>query len=1131
MTDQIASITLRADVSDLKTASNELDKLGQAAAGAVDKADDLNSVFRAGAESAKQGTEGIKEQQTALKGLLENIDPVNKALNRLDEQQAALRNFQTKGFLDTDDFQRYNKILDDTRLKLTDTGEAAAKAKQELDAAREIERQAASLDKLVASIDPVLGRLKSLDSQFVELEEHFSAGRLSGEQFAHLSGILLQTEQRLTDTGEAAAKAQAELVATQAAEKQSAALKGLLGSIDPTIRAFGALDEQYAQLSAHFEAGRINSAQFEHFNGILNQTRERLSGVADVLPEALSRQEAAARRAGISVGQYSAALRTLPAQFTDIATQLAGGQSPFLILLQQGGQIKDSFGGLGPMLQALRDALFGFNEESRETAESATNISDAAEGLNNTSEAAEKLGRAGGLLNTFNLAIAGSVAVLAVLAGAAYSSSQQFDNVARSLILMGGAGFSSMQQLNDAAKDVAENAGASLADSVDTLVQLNDTGKYTADQMTKIAKSIMTMGDAGLDTKAALADFSRLASDPIKALASLNQQYGFVDEAMMKHIITLEKTKGKTAAANEAITLFASTMEDRSNKIVEATDNIGQAWNGLKASSSDIFGQIGITVRAWGNQIIDIFKLLKASINDLFLNLTSLDAKFTGTVAGWAEKIPGGGALANFLGMDVEAMKKAGAEADKEIEANKKRYNELWKRVTAPNAQANYEAEARGANVKGDGGTSRESRDAVSKLAQDSAKKTKEVKATLDAGDRTLENYRAQSRTLTETLETLRQTGDVHAKNTELSKQQSRFAELDEASKTRSLTAQEKSLLSSREAILNAAKIVDQKNKEVEAQQKINGLAQQANKYVTQMSEKTDALRDSAGLSGRQTQRMMEEAQLRQGWLNGGGKLEDTGYEKELAALRNYYAEEDKLRGNWKAGALSGWNEYLEAATDTYSSVKNVAGSALTGLSDMLTDLMVTGKASIKSFGMSMLKMIAEVVNRLMVAYAIQAAMGWISGSASGGGSTPGGAYTTAASGVTFNAKGGVYESSGLSKYVNGVYDSPQYFTFQGASKFANGGVFAEAGAEAIMPLAKDSAGRLGVRAQGGGGGQPQVNIDIYVDNKGYTSSNSSGDGNAAARALGKEIEAKVTEVLMRATRSDGLLGRQFQTK
>lgn len=1044
MTDQIASITLRADVSDLKTASNELDKLGQAAAGAVDKADDLNSVFRAGAESAKQGSEGLKEQQNALKGLLENIDPVTKALNRLDEQQESLRKFQAKGFLDTDTFQAYNKILDDTRLKLTDTGEAAARA-------------------------------------------------------------------------------QAELAATQAAEKQSAALKNLLGSIDPTIRAFNSLDEQHAQLVEHFEAGRINGAQFEHFNTILNQTRERLSGVADVLPEALSRQEAAARRAGISVGQYSAALRTLPAQFTDIATQLAGGQSPFLILLQQGGQIKDSFGGLGPMLQALRDALFGFNEESRETSESAAGISDAAEGLNNTSEAAEKLWRAGGLLNTFNLAIAGSVGLLALLAGAAYSSSQQFDNVARSLILMGGAGFSSMQQLNDAAKDVADNAGASLAESVDTLVQLNDTGKYTADQMTKIAKSIMAMGDAGLDTKAALADFSRLASDPIKALASLNQQYGFVDEAMMKHIITLEKTKGKTAAANEAITLFASTMEDRSNKIVEATDNIGQAWNGIKAFSSDIFGQIGVTVRAWGNQIIDIFELVKSSIKDLFLNITSLDAKFTSTIAGWADKIPGGGALANFLGMDVEAMKKAGAEADKEIEANKKRYNELWKRVTAPNAQANYEAEARGSNVKGDGGTSRESRDAVSKLAQDSAKKTKEAKATLDAGDRTLENYRAQARTLTETLETLRKTGETQVRYTEFSKQQSRFAELDEAAKTRALTAQEKSLLSSREAILNAAKVVDQKNKEVEAQQKINGLAQQANKYVTQMSEKTEALRGSAGLSSRQSQRMMEEAQLRQGWLNGGGKLDDAGYEKELAALRNYYSEEDKLRGDWKSGAVAGWNEYLDAATNTYDAVKNVASSTLTGLSDMLTSLMTTGKASIKEFGKSMLKMIVEVTNRLMVAYAVQAAMGWISGG-SGGGSTPGGAYANAAAGVTFNAKGGVYDSPGLSKYVNGVYDTPQYFTFQGASKFAKGGVFAEAGAEAIMPLTRDSAGRLGVRAQGGGGMAPIINTTVNVDAGGSVTTQTSSSGDAMGRALAEEMQNAALQVVQKQLKPGGMI-------
>ncbi|MEJ5067887.1 phage tail tape measure protein [Enterobacter sp. MYb186] len=1010
MSDQIASITLRADVSDLKTASNELDKLGEAAAGAVGKADDLNSVFRAGAESAKQGSEGLKEQQTALKGLLENIDPVTKALNRLDEQQAALRNFQTRGFLDTDTFQAYNKILDDTRLKLTDTGEAAARA-------------------------------------------------------------------------------QVELAATQAAEKQSAALKNLLGSIDPTIRAFNSLDEQHAQLVAHFESGRINSAQFEHFNTILNQTRERLSGVADVLPEALSRQELAARRAGISVGQYSAAMRTLPAQFTDIATQLAGGQSPFLILLQQGGQIKDQFGG-------VQGALTGVGEYIRSMV---------------------------GMINPTTIALGGLVGTIGLLAAAAYSSSEQFDQVARSVIMMGGAGFASMQQLNQAAEEVAGKTNTSISSTVDTLVTLNDTGKYTASQMKQIATSISLMGKAGNDTKAAMADFGKIVSDPVKGLASLNEQYGFVDEAMMKHIIQLRKQKGEEAAVADAIQLYADVMNKRAEETIKATDNIGKVWETLKKSASDNFSDIGITVRAWGNQVIDIFDLVRASIKDLFLNITSLDAKFTGTIAGWAEKIPGGGAVTEFLGMDVEAMKKAGAEADKEIAANKKRYDELWKRVTAPNAQAAYEAEARGVLVKGDGGSDRASKNAVSKLADDSTKKTKEAKATLDAADRTLENYRAQARTLTETLETLRQTGETHAKNTEFSKQQSHFAELDEAAKTRALTAQEKSLLSSREAILNAAKVVDQKNKEVEAQQKINGLAEQANKYVTQMSEKTDALRDSAGLSGRQTQRMMEEAQLRQGWLNGGGKLEDAGYEKELAALRKYYAEEDKLRGDWKAGAVSGWNEYLDAATNTYDAVKNVASSTLTGLSDMLTDLMMTGKASIKEFGKSMLKMILDVTNRLMVAYAVQAAMGWISGGA-GGGSTPGGAYASAASGVTFNAKGGVYESPGLSKYVNGVYDSPQYFAFQGASKFAKGGVFAEAGAEAIMPLTRDSAGRLGVRAQGGGGMAPVINTTINVDAGGTATAQTSSSGDAMGRALAEEMQKAALQVVQKHLKPGGMI-------
>ncbi|ELK3883621.1 phage tail length tape measure family protein, partial [Escherichia coli] len=90
-----------------------------------------------------------------------------------------------------------------------------------------------------------------------------------------------------------------------------------------------------------------------HFSGTESDAKK----TAAVVEQSLSRQALAAQKAGISVGQYKAAMRMLPAQFTDVATQLAGGQSPWLILLQQGGQVKDSFGGMIPMFRGLAGAI------------------------------------------------------------------------------------------------------------------------------------------------------------------------------------------------------------------------------------------------------------------------------------------------------------------------------------------------------------------------------------------------------------------------------------------------------------------------------------------------------------------------------------------------------------------------------------------------------------------------------------------------------------------------------------------------------------------------------------------------------------------------------------------------------
>lgn len=1043
MSDQIASITLRADVSDLKTASNELDKLGEAAAGAVGKADDLNSVFRAGAESAKQGSEGLKEQQTALKGLLENIDPVTKALNRLDEQQESLRKFQAKGFLDTDTFQAYNKILDDTRLKLTDTGEAAARA-------------------------------------------------------------------------------QAELAATQAAEKQSAALKNLLGSIDPTIRAFNSLDEQHAQLVAHFEAGRINGAQFEHFNTILNQTRERLSGVADVLPEALSRQEAAARRAGISVGQYSAAMRTLPAQFTDIATQLAGGQSPFLILLQQGGQIKDQFGG-------VKGALTGVGDYLR------TLI---------------------GFINPVTVGIGGLVVGLGAIAVAWYKSSQEAGEFNKQLILTGNYSAKSASQLTDLAQKIGGSSGK-VAAAARTLAEVVGAGTFKTDQLETVTRAALAMQEAtGQSVDTTIKNFQKLYASPTKAAEDLNSTLHFLTSSQYDYISSLERRGEKEDAAEAAAKAYSQAEQKRSQQILDNMGLIERAAGSVSRALKGMWDELlnigrpdapNDMLRKMQAELAEREKALLPERQrqgygysyDTSSNDQEYDARRKAQLSAISALKAQIGPLqqAAQLQEDINVSVQKGIEVDNKRtdaliyrnrileqsatwqEKRSKALSELWKNVAlAPDKWSDQQRQ--------------QAVDAINKqFHPNKTPKTPAVK--VSAGDRSTDTYNAETLALQAQLKTLQEHRDINDVISQQRKQQweliSKISILEATvndPKGRALTIDEKSLLANKDKLLAQADINAALGDQIARQQKLNALADQATKFAQQQAAKQAEIDAAAeGTSTREAERAATRQRLSETYA-----FNPDAQKKVLAQQEETYRKEDELRSNWQAGAKRGWADYADSATNTFEAMRNVAGSTFSGLYDMLTSLVTTGTASLKEFTKSMLKMIAEVTNRLLVAYAVQAAMGWISGGI-GGGSTPGGSYANAAAGVTFNAKGGVYDSPGLSKYVNGVYDTPQYFTFQGASKFAKGGVFAEAGEEAIMPLTRDSAGRLGVRADGAGGSGHQINVDIYVDNKGNATANTSGGGDAAARALAERMKQYVQEGIIRAVRDDGAIGGRFVKK
>ncbi|STS10772.1 phage tail tape measure protein, lambda family [Ewingella americana] len=94
---------------------------------------------------------------------------------------------------------------------------------------------------------------------------------------------------------------------------------------------------------------------------------------------------------------------------------------------------------------------------------------------------------------------------------------------------------------------------------------------------------------------------------------------------------------------------------------------------------------------------------------------------------------------------------------------------------------------------------------------------------------------------------------------------------------------------------------------QIVAQEQLNKRMDTSQKYVTQMAEKQSALMGSATMSDRMAGRESTFAQLRSGWKNAGGSLDDEGYQRQLAAAKQYYAAEDNLRGNWQAGIQKSW--------------------------------------------------------------------------------------------------------------------------------------------------------------------------------------------------------------------------------
>lgn len=101
-----------------------------------------------------------------------------------------------------------------------------------------------------------------------------------------------------------------------------------------------------------------------------------------------------------------------------------------------------------------------------------------------------------------------------------------------------------------------------------------------------------------------------------------------------------------------------------------------------------------------------------------------------------------------------------------------------------------------------------------------------------------------------------------------------------------------------------------------------------------------------------------------------------------------------------------------------------------------------------------------------------------------------------------------------LHQYVNTVQTSPKVFGFNRLHAFAKGGVFAEAGPEAVMPLTRDASGRLGVSASGS---SVTVNVINNAAGEGYETKASVNNNNG-----GLNIELLIVKTMASDMRRNG---------
>lgn len=737
------------------------------------------------------------------------------------------------------------------------------------------------------------------------------------------------------------------------------------------------------------------------------------SGASQVAAEAqraaagLERISAASKTAGVSAAQTAQAMRMLPAQITDIVTGLASGQSPFTVLIQQGGQLKDSFGGIVPAARALVGAI--------------TPLSAAVVGI-------------------------GAAATAAALAVDQAQKEQAAYSAA--IASTGNAAGVTIGALSAYAKQVSAVAGTTGA-AAETVSMLTATGRVAGSDIAMLATvAIQKQRLLGVEVKETVAAFASLGKDPVTASLKLNEGTNYLTASILRQIMAFKAMGQDAQAAALAQTAYA---ESQKRVIDDARQNLGYLDRAMLATKDVAKGMWDAIVGVGRPKTLeDRAAEINAELDKRRANRTKPAWGMTGTTAQEAEAAGEArlSAQATAIGKVLLSRDNAAAYDTARVQENQQALTAVGtaQAVARKDEQAAADrAEAKKARIK----TEREDLEAAFKaelvlreeyLGKTQALNRRELQADLEL---------VRARRTAEEQSTPADPGALLAKQTKIASLRAQESAIrtamarNEGSVDRAFAADR---AESNNAAVAASMRGDQQRLE-SAQQAAADLVE-ANRQASIAVIKDDRARGEAQIAYDKQIATARVAALGEGTAAHAAAMAAIN----ATAVRSAQQLTEQLKPEWQR-MLEGWQDTTKLMKDSLDSGLT---SALSAAEDAFVSFAQTGKLSFRG----LINSIIADMARAQFRSSASSLLPWLK-SVMG---LTGGDNITGAQTAPGEALGGVYGASGRLAFASGgIVTAPTTFRFASGGSLRQG-LMGEAGPEGILPLGRDAKGRLGVR-------------------------------------------------------------------